>query len=335
MAATTPDRRADRKPSTRCQVSAASSGSPATLPSALGRAIEEFLLDELARRGEKAQSLRARTSDTHTLLEWAIGQGVAEPERLTRNVLRSWIATLHAQGYARSSMARMLSTARSFLRFCEIRGATIDRNALSLSAGRQQRSLPAVLTEPQAARLLDSPAGRSAGNRDPLQLRDQAALELLYGAGLRAAELCSIRLDSLSLERRELIVMGKGAKERRVLFGQPAARAVEAYLSRSRPMLVAGARGHQALIVNWRGGPLTARGLALIVERRAVAAGLTGGLHPHTLRHSFATHLLNGGADLRTVQLLLGHESLATTQKYLHVADPTLRQLYHRCHPRA
>jgi integrase/recombinase XerC len=110
---------------------------------------------------------------------------------------------------------------------------------------------------------------------------------------------------------------------------------VEAYLSSGRPLLMAGAPEHDCLLVNWRGGPLTVRGLALIVEKRATEVGLAGRLHPHTLRHSFATHLLNGGADLRSVQLLLGHENLATTQKYLHVADPTLRDLYHRCHPRA
>jgi integrase/recombinase XerC len=129
--------------------------------------------------------------------------------------------------------------------------------------------------------------------------------------------------------------MGKGSKERRVLFGEPAAAAIREYLTSARPLLVARAPEHDVLLVNWRGGPLTVRGLALVVEKRAREAGLTGGLHPHTLRHSFATHLLNGGADLRTVQLLLGHESLATTQRYLHVADPRLHELYHRCHPRA
>jgi len=269
------------------------------------------------------------------LLEWLQGRDIVEPEQLTRPVLRAWVAALYEQGYARSSMGRMLSTARSFLRFREIGGASIDRTALSISAGRQQKSLPGVLTEPQAARLLDSTAARPAGSRVPLRLRDQAALELLYGAGLRAAELCSIRVGDLSIESREVIVVGKGAKERRVLFGRPAARAVEIYLASARPLLVTGAPKHDRLLVNWRGGPLTVRGLALIVEKRATETGLTGGLHPHTLRHSFATHLLNGGADLRSVQLLLGHESLATTQRYLHVADPTLRQLYHRCHPRA
>ena len=310
-------------------------GSPETAPSELAQSVQAFLLEQRARHGEHAHSLRARTSDMRLLVEWLRGRDIVDPERLTRSVLRAWVASLYEQGYARSSMGRMLSTARSFLRFREIGGATIDRTALSLSAGRQQKSLPGVLTEPQAARLLDASTPRPAEGRVPLRLRDQAALELLYGAGLRAAELCSIRIADLSIESREVIVVGKGSKERRVLFGLPAARAVEAYLASARPLLMHGLPEHGRLLVNWRGGPLTVRGLALIVERRATEAGLTGGLHPHTLRHSFATHLLNGGADLRSVQLLLGHESLATTQRYLHVADPTLRDLYHRCHPRA
>jgi integrase/recombinase XerC len=280
--------------------------------------------------------VRARDGDLRALRAWAASVGIVEPEQLTRTALRSWIARLHTDGYARTSMARMLSTVRSFLRYRERTGATIDRVALRLSAGRAPKMLPRVLTEVQAAGLLDR-AALSAGSAKSasLELRDQAALELLYGAGLRASEICTLSLSSVTPASRELIVVGKGSKERRVLFGEPAAQALQRYLLRGRPSLVGANSTHNVLLVNFRGGPLSVRSIGLIVERRARAAGLTGSAHPHALRHSFATHLLNGGADLRTVQILLGHESLATTQKYLHGADPRLRDVYHRCHPRA
>ncbi|MDB5058615.1 MAG: Tyrosine recombinase XerC [Chloroflexi bacterium] len=303
---------------------------------ALELAGDAFLVELTARHQNGSHSVRARTSDLRVLYHWAASSGVTEPEQLTRTALRSWIAQLHADGYARTSMARMLSTVRSFLRHRERTGAAIDRVALRLTAGRAPRTLPRVLTEVQAAGLLGNTQNRSLGaSRDPLDQRDQVALELLYGAGLRASELCSLTTASISIGSRELIVLGKGAKERRVLFGEPAATALDEYLAHGRPRLVANAKQHDALLVNFRGGPLTVRSIGLIVDRRAKAVGLAGNTHPHALRHSFATHLLNGGADLRTVQLLLGHESLVTTQKYLHIADPRLRDVYRRCHPRA
>jgi site-specific recombinase XerD len=299
----------------------------------LEQAAKEFLREVAARHGAASNSWRARDGDMRALLGWAASQGLSDPESLNRSALRDWIASLHAAGHARVSMARMLSTVRSFLRFREYRGGAIDRTALRLTAGRLPRSLPSVLTEVQAARLLD--AGKAGRAADPLAARDQVVLELLYGSGLRAAELCSLTTAGIVEHAREAIVMGKGGKERRVLFGDPAAAALARYLAWARPRLIARAPVHDHLVVNWRGGPLTTRGVALIVERRARQAGLETGAHPHSLRHSFATHLLNGGADLRTVQILLGHESLGTTQQYLHVADPQLRDLYHRCHPRA
>ncbi len=332
---TVPLKRAASAVTTIANAPKEASDSGANQQSALSQAAHDFLVEQRARHGGHSHSFRARSSDLRLLVVWAASRSISEPEQLTRTVLRAWLSDLHELGYARSSMARMLSTARSFIRFRELGGATIDRAALTLSAGRQSKSLPDVLTEPQAARLMDTRANDLAGGLKPLPLRDQAALELLYGTGMRAAELCSLRMGDVALESREVVIMGKGSKERRVLFGAPAATAVRAYLASSRPLLVARAPAHDMLLVNWRGGPLSVRGLALIVEKRAQETGLSGGLHPHTLRHSFATHLLNGGADLRTVQLLLGHESLATTQKYLHVADPRLHDLYHRCHPRA
>ncbi|HWE64190.1 MAG TPA: tyrosine-type recombinase/integrase [Chloroflexota bacterium] len=308
----------------------------------LEKARQAFLVELRARHGPAAHSVRARAGDLQRLLEWARPRGIERPEALTRPVLRAWLAHLHGDGYARSSMARMLSSARSFLRFQEQRGAAIDRAALRLQAGKAPQALPRVLTESQAQRLLEPQAAPPAPVRGPAQrltaalaLRDQAVLELLYAAGLRVAELCAVGLTDLDVTNLRSIVCGKGNKERVVLFGEPAGAALERYMAEGRPRLMAGRAAHERLFVNWRGGPLTTRGVAGIVEQRARRAGLLDAAHPHALRHAFATHLLNGGADLRTVQLLLGHASLSTTQRYLHVADPRLRQVYHRCHPRA
>ncbi len=294
-----------------------------------------FLAELHARQGVRSNSARARAADLHALTSWARTRGITEPAGLNRAALRAWLAHLHGEGYARTSMARMLSSARSLLRHIERSGSTVDAAALRLRAGREPSSLPGVLTEQQADRLLEAGPLKVGRLERLLALRDQAALELLYGAGIRAAELTALRLSDVDLANLQAIVLGKGDKERRVLFGEPAATALRAYLADGRPPLVVGRKTHEMLLVNWQGGPLSVRSVGLIVERRARAVGLRDTAHPHTLRHSFATHLLNGGADLRTVQQLLGHVGLATTQRYLHVADPKLRDVYQRCHPRA
>lgn len=307
---------------------------------AIERVCEAFLQERCARHGLGSASVRAWRSDLKALTAWAGAEGITEPERLNRAALRAWLAHLHAGGYARSSMARMLSTARSLLRFRERQGATIDLGALRLSAGRRPQRLPQVLSEAQAAALMTPPgrvarAREKADLRPALAMRDQALLELLYGAGLRAAEVACLRMGDIAPDRREAIVRGKGNRERRILYGEPAAAALARYLADGRACLLRGGARTDALFLNWRGGPLSIRSVGLIVAERAAAIGLIDTAHPHALRHSFATHLLNGGADLRTVQLLLGHASLATTQRYLHVADPRLREVYRRCHPRA
>jgi len=304
---------------------------------ALDRACHALLREVHARQGSRSNSARARDADLRSLVTWLREQGITEPAGLNRAALRGWLAHLHGEGYARSSMARMLSSARSLLRHLERSGLEIDAGALRLRAGRAPHRLPAVLTENQAGNLLRPEVASRNSTRIErlLAFRDQAALELLYGAGLRAAELVSLKVADLALGDRRAIVRGKGEKERRILFGEPAAAAIGLYLTESRIPLTAGKIPHDILLVNWRGGPLSVRSVGLIVESRAVAVGLADQAHPHALRHSFATHLLNGGADLRTVQQLLGHASLATTQRYLHVADPRLRDVYHRCHPRA
>lgn len=301
----------------------------------IARLSSDYLAELRARLGPNSHTLRARSTDLALFLEWAGARSLAGPAQVTRMALRSWIAYLHAEGYARSSMARMLSSVRSLLRYGAGLGVPVEPSVLRVSSGKLPRHLPEVLTEAQAETLVQmaqqSPATALARR---LALRDRALLELLYAAGLRAAEVCALRLEDLQLDRCEAYVRGKGNKERRVLFGEPARSALRVYLEQARPRLAEATR-HVQVFVNWRGGPLTTRGVGLIVAKRAQEAGLETANHPHALRHSFATHLLNGGADLRTVQELLGHTSLATTQRYLQVADPRLRDVYNRCHPRA
>jgi site-specific recombinase XerD len=304
-------------------------------PATLERLSRDHLTELHAQRGPATHTVRARSTDLRLFLTWARERGITRPEEVTRAILRGWIAHLHTDGYARSSMARMLSSVRSLLRYCMRLGIAIEPSALRVTSGKLPRHLPDLLTESQAATLVEMGRQPASGALAKLlALRDRALLELLYAAGLRAAELCALRLADLQLERREAYVRGKGGKERRVLFGEPARLALALYIEVARPRL-AGAATHAQVFVNWRGGPLTTRGVGLIVARRAREAGLEAADHPHALRHSFATHLLNGGADLRTVQELLGHSSLATTQRYLQVADPRLRDVYNRCHPRA
>jgi len=307
---------------------------------ALAAAVDTYLLELRAKSGPNSHSARARESDLRQLCEWLNQSGVHTVSGVSRSALRAWIASLHERGCARSTMERMLSSARALLRSAERQGVPIDRHALLVSAGRRPHALPPVLTEHQARQLLETATRSGAEGRTAeekvraLAQRDQVVLELLYAGGLRAAEVVTARIENLSLETGRLIVRGKGDRERLVLFGDPSRRAIEGYLQSGRRNLI-GSAEHGFLVVNWRGAPLSARAVGLIVAQRASAAGLADQAHPHTLRHSFATHLLNGGADLRTVQLLLGHASLATTQHYLHVSNPGLKAVYHRYHPRA
>jgi integrase/recombinase XerC len=200
-----------------------------------------------------------------------------------------------------------------------------------------------VLSADDAARLVEAPARRGPETRrgiglalaDALVRRDAALLELLYATGMRISEAASLTIDRLDVARRRLRVIGKGTKERELLFGRPAQAAVQAYLAAGRPQLSARAPLTAALFLNSRGGPLTARGARLIVDRWVEATGVATRTSPHTLRHSFATHLLEGGADLRSVQELLGHANLATTQIYTHLSDAAVRSAYRSAHPRS
>ena len=249
--------------------------------------------------------------------------------RATVGELETYVAQLRADGLSAATIARRTASARSFFRHQQLVGARTDNPAAAVDLPRRTRRLPRTLSAGEAERLIDAAAGVS-----PRALRDRALVELLYGAGLRVSEAVGLDRRGVDLDDRLVRVTGKGGKERVVPIGRQAADAVRRYLARGRPHLD---RRHRAeLFLNAKGGPLTRAGAFLVLRRLAAAAGLEPErVHPHLLRHSFATHLLEGGADLRSVQEMLGHADLATTELYTHVTDARRRALYFQAHPHA
>jgi integrase/recombinase XerD len=243
--------------------------------------------------------------------------------------LERYTAQLRADGLAGTTIARRTAAARSFFRHQQLLGARDDNPAAAVQLPRRIRALPKTLSPGEAERLIQAAAGTQ-----PRSLRDQALVELLYGAGLRVSEAVGLDKAGIDLDDRLVRVVGKGDKERLVPIGRHAAEALRRYLARGRPYLD---RRHRAeLFLNARGGPLTRAGAFLILRKLAEKAGLDPArVHPHLLRHSFATHLLEGGADLRSVQEMLGHADLSTTELYTHVSDRRRRELYYRAHPHA
>ncbi len=299
------------------------------LPPALRAALDgfrQYLELELSR---SAHTVRAYTGDVAALLEHASRRGVTELEALDLAVLRSWLARSRATGAARTTLARRGSSARVFTAWAHRRGLTSSDPGSLLVTPKGHRLLPDVLRADEAARLVDQVDGTS-----PEQLRDRAVLELLYATGVRVGELCGLDLDDVDTGRRVVRVLGKGARERSVPYGAPAARSVEAWLTSGRPVWVH-ERSGPALLIGARGGRLDVRAVRTLVHRRLADVPGAPDLGPHGLRHSAATHLLEGGADLRSVQELLGHASLATTQIYTHVSVERLRSSYAQAHPRA
>ena len=243
--------------------------------------------------------------------------------------LERYTAELRAAGLAASTLARRTAAARTFFRHLQLVGVRDDNPAAEVTLPRRTRRLPRTLSPGEVERLIEAAAGTS-----PRALRNRALVELLYGAGLRVSEAVGLEKAGVDLDGRLVRVLGKGNKERVVPIGRPAAEAVRRYLSRGRPYL--DARHRPELFLNARGGPLTRAGAFLILRKLAAKAGLEPErVHPHLLRHSFATHLLEGGADLRSVQEMLGHADLSTTELYTHVSDRRRRELYFRAHPHA
>jgi site-specific recombinase XerD len=313
---------------------------PAPPPAAFRTVLSDYERHLRAERGLSEHTVRAYLGDVADLLGHAAEVGVADPGGLDVQVVRAWLARQHAVGKARATLARRTAAVRTFTAYAHRRGLLERDPGPLLGTPRRQRDLPKVLRQSEAAALLDAGTGDHAGTdghggpADPRELRDQAVLELLYATGIRVSELCGLDVDDLDRERRTARVFGKGGKERTVPVGDPAVRAVEAWLSRGRPAL-ATERSGPALFLGARGGrlhPTTARRL---VHARIAEVGDVPDLSPHGLRHSAATHLLEGGADLRTVQEILGHASLQTTQLYTHVSAERLRRTYRQAHPRA
>jgi integrase/recombinase XerC len=243
-------------------------------------------------------------------------------EATSRDV-RAWLASLHARGLDAVSVARKLAAVRSLYRFLARRGIVRRNPAREVRAPRLARKLVTFLPKDEATAVIDA-RGLGGGARE----RDVAVLEMLYATGLRVSELAGLDLDAVDRDARTVRVLGKGNKERVVPYGAPAARALEAYLGRR-------GAGRGPVFVNGRGGRLTTRSVHTIVRRAGRAAGVTRRVSPHTLRHTFATHLLDRGADLRMIQELLGHSRLSTTQRYTHVSTAQLLKVYASAHPRA
>ncbi len=297
----------------------------------LADAARDFLRSLKAERDLSANTLAAYTSDLDQFAEWAGRGRVDDLAGIDRKLLRRYIAWLSESRYARRSIARKVSAVRSMLRWAVIHGLIPTNPADDLPSPKLDRPLPTVLKAAEASRLCELPP-----LDDPVGIRDRAVLELLYGSGLRVGELCSLDLDDIDLRHEILRVMGKGRKERRVPMSDAARAALARYLPEARAQLVSSKPGAvtPALFLNSRGTRLGPRSVRALVTKYCRSDGL-GPLTPHGLRHSFATHLLDGGADLRAVQELLGHENLATTQIYTHVSSERLRAVYEQSHPRA
>jgi integrase/recombinase XerD len=243
--------------------------------------------------------------------------------------IEAGLATMRADGRAPSTIARRLAAVRAYLRHLTLVGVRDDNPAAGIAGPRRPRTVPRTLSPAEAERLVDAASGTT-----PRAMRDRALVELLYGAGLRVSEAVGLVKAAVDLEGRIVRVVGKGGKERLVPLGRPAAEALRRYLALGRPHL--DHRHRPDLFLNARGGALTRSGAFLILRKLADRAGLEPGrVHPHLLRHSFATHLLEGGADLRSVQEMLGHSDLATTERYTHVSDRHRREAYFRAHPHA
>ena len=285
--------------------------------------LEGFLALLAARRAPR--TVEAYRRDLEALASW-LGHTVTEA---TTDELERYVAEGRAAGLAATTLARRVAATRSFFRHLQLLGARGDNPAAELELPRRARTLPRTLSPAEAERLVEAAAGAT-----PRDLRDRALVELLYGAGLRISEALGLARSDIDLEGRLLRALGKGDKERIVPMGRPAVDAVTRYLARGRPFLER--RPRPELFLNARGGPLGRSGAFLILRRLAAVAGLEPErIHPHLLRHSFATHLLEGGADLRSVQEMLGHADLSTTELYTHVSDGRRRELYFAAHPHA
>jgi integrase/recombinase XerC len=311
--------------------------------------LKAFLRFLALNRNASAHTVRAYESDLTQFIGYAAAQADLKkrdvrPSQLDREALRGFLGQLHKQGLSRATAARKLAAVRTFLRYLRREEVIEDDPGGLVATPKRDIRMPAHLSEVEMTALLDAPAGDT-----PLSRRDRAILELFYASGLRLSELTGLDVEDLNLSAKMVRVLGKGRKERIVPFNGSTAKAIRAYLN-DREILVTGTaraapspkgqldrrgRRRDPLFVNYRGGRLTVRSVDRLVRRYVAASSTRTGISPHALRHSFATHLLQRGADLRAIQELLGHASLSSTQRYTHVNAAQLLEVYRKSHPRA
>lgn len=289
--------------------------------------VDRFLAHLALERGLSAHTVRAYATDLRMFHEWADRCGL-DVRALSHRELRRFLGELDDAGYARRTITRRLSAVRSYFAFLATAGITSADPSHAVHSPRVARQLPSLVHEDELRALLDAPDPST-----PAGLRDRALLETLYATGVRAAELCGLTLDALDLAAGAMTVHGKGGRDRVVPLHRYAVQRLQAYLAHGRPLLVK----HPAdeVFLSARGNPISPDALRRILKRHLASAGASTSHTPHTLRHTFATHLLEGGADLRTVQELLGHVALTTTQFYTHVSTKRLQDVHKRAHPRA
>jgi integrase/recombinase XerC len=296
--------------------------------------LEEFDAYLELQRGRSEHTRRAYLGDLRSLFAF-LAERTPNPslDRLTLLTLRSWLSAQAATGTARTTLARRTSAVKTFTAWASRRGLIDADPASRLQMPKAHRTLPAVLRQDQALDAMDA-AESGAQQGDPLALRDRLIVEMLYATGIRVSELCGLDVDDVDTGRRVLQVLGKGNKQRTVPFGEPVVRALTSWSTDGRPALATASSG-RALLLGARGGRIDPRQARTVVHQTMSAVAGAPDIGPHGLRHSAATHLLEGGADLRVVQELLGHSSLATTQLYTHVSVARLRAVHDQAHPRA
>jgi integrase/recombinase XerC len=306
---------------------------PERLPESFARLLGRYERHLASERDLTPHTVRAYIGDVAGLLEHASRLGIDEIGGLDLRTLRSWLAKQQTLGLSRTTLARRATAARVFTAWLARTGVTERDTGVTLGSPKARRTLPAVLRADEASDLIRA-AAELADDGSPLGLRDVAMLELLYATGIRVGELVATDIDDVDRDRNVVRVFGKGRKERSVPFGHPAARALDRWLATGRPQLRVEGAG-PALFLGARGRRVDQRAVRTLVHRRIAEVPGAPDIGPHGLRHTAATHLLEGGADLRSVQELLGHASLATTQLYTHVTTDRLRAAYRQAHPRA
>jgi len=303
------------------------------LPESLARVLGEYERHLASERNLAPHTVTAYSGDIASLLDHAHRLGLGTVADLDLRMLRSWLAKQQTMGRSRTTLARRATAARVFTGWLSRTGRSATDAGSALGSPKPHQTLPSVLRVDEARELIAA-ATALADDGSPVGLRDVAMLELLYATGMRVGELCGLDMDDVDRDRNVVRVFGKGRKERTVPFGLPAAAAIDAWLAHGRRPLARPGSG-PALFLGARGGRIDQRAVRTLVHRRIAEVPGAPDLGPHGLRHTAATHLLEGGADLRSVQELLGHASLATTQRYTHVTTDRLRKAYRQAHPRA